>query len=81
MFTSTGLPILSQPGFLNLTSFFRSDSDFYSPYLISTERSEPFTLPFVAEIVRPKKKMVLWFVSHCYTESRREDYMAGKRDS
>ena len=52
------LPTFSQPGFFNLTSTFRSDSDLPSQYFSTERRSMP------------------WIVSHCKTQSKRENYMA-----
>ena len=70
------LPILSQPGFFNLTSSFRSDSDFAIPGLYYQNisgrgfRTDP---PFE---MSSKDKLMVWFVSHCKTDSKREDYIA-----
>ena len=70
-------PIISQPGFFNLTSTFRKDSDIQIPYLYYKNRtsSKPQKSVTLNEIKR-RKKLMVWFVSHCNTGSKREDYMA-----
>ena len=66
------MPTISKPGFLNLTASFRSDSDLVLPYL--RIRSGHYHLPNASKILKMKKKLIAWYVSHCNTSSRREDY-------
>ena len=71
------LPTFSQPGFFNLTSHFRSDSDLPFEYFATERRSIPcdHCLPS-SSILLNKTKLMVWIVSHCKTQSKREDYMA-----
>ena len=73
MFQST-LPTLNSPGFFNLTSTFRTDSDFPIQYLRLIKKKRTSKQSNFSHILQPKKKLMAWFVSHCKTESRREDY-------
>ena len=68
---------VSQPGFFNLTSHFRSDSDFPVPYFSTKIRDKPCDdcLPN-STLLNGKTKLMVWIVSHCKTQSKREDYMA-----
>ena len=70
-------PIISKRGFFNLTSTFRSDSDIPIPYFYykHVKYSED-RLPSTTRIMAKKKRLMVWFVSHCNTDSRREDYIA-----
>ena len=67
--------ITSEPGFFNLTATFRSDSDFPIPYVYSERKLQqcPNCLPN-STVVTQKSKMMIWLVSHCTTNSRREEY-------
>ena len=69
------LPTISKPGFFNLTSTFRSDSDFHQPYLKVIPGN--FQLKHASEILQIKTngKIMAWYVSHCKAESKREDYV------
>ena len=71
------LPTFSQPGFFNLTSHFRSDSDLPFQYFSTKHRSIPcdHCVPS-SSILFNKTKPMLWIVSHCNIQSKREDYMA-----
>ena len=71
------LPTVSQPGFFNLTSTFRSDSDFPVPYFHTQLRDSPCDncLPN-STLLLNKTKLMVWIVSNCKTQSKREDYMA-----
>ena len=71
------LPTFSQPGIFNLTSHFRSDSDLPFQYFSTKQRSIPcdHCVPS-SSILLNKTKPMLWIVSHCNTQSKREDYMA-----
>ena len=71
------LPTVSQPGFFNLTSHFRSDSDFPVPYFHTRHLDRPcdHCVPN-ATVLLNKTKLMTWIVSHCKTQSKREDYVA-----
>ena len=71
------LPTFSQPGFFNLTSHFRSDSDLPFQYFSTERRSIPCAhcLPN-SSLLLNKTKLMLWIVSHCKTQSKGEEYMA-----
>ena len=43
------------------------------PYLSTTKGD--YHLPNVSKIFKKKKKLIAWYVSHCETSSRREDYV------
>ncbi len=60
-------------GLFNWTMSYRLDSDI----LYSYGQVEPATLPSVAISTKKlnKTKLVAWFVSHCFTHSRREAYV------
>ena len=65
----------------NLTSQFRRDSDFHTPYFYTVRRDAPCgsCVPdlstFKKENKRKKKHLILaWFVSHCKTPGKREEY-------
>ena len=70
------LPTVSQPGFFNLSSTFRSDSDFPVSYFHTEIRERPCDncLPN-STLLLNKTKLMVWIVSHCKTQSKREDYM------
>ena len=71
------MPTVSQPGFFNLTSTFRSDSDFPVPYFYAQVRDSPCDHCLPNSTLRLNKtKLMVWIVSHCKTLSKREDYMA-----
>ena len=75
-FNKTILPTVSQPGFFNLTSTFRSDSDFPIPYFYTERRNSPCDkCPPNSSLLATKNKFMIWIVSHCYTQSKREYYM------
>lgn len=59
--------------FFNWTMTYRKDSDIYYPYGLVKKRVKPLDTVFnyKAEI-RTKVKLIAWFVSHCYTHSKRE---------
>jgi len=62
--------------FFNLTMTYRRDSDVFAPYG-SFRPSEPASVESILNRVRelPKKKLVAWVVSHCNTNSKREEYV------
>ena len=76
VFKKNILLIISQPGFFNLTSTFSKDSDLHIPYPYYKNRtsSKPQKSVPLNEIKR-RKKLMVWFVLHCNTGSKREDYM------
>ena len=69
------LPTVSQPGFFNLTAHFRSDSDFPFKYFHSEIRDSPCDHCLPSSTL-DKTKLMVWMVSHCKTQSKREDYIA-----
>ena len=70
------LPTVSQPGYFNLTSTSRSDSDFPVPYFHTQVRDSPCDncLPNCTLLLN-KTKLMVWIVSDCKTQSKREEYM------
>ena len=56
------------------TMTYRSTSEIFSPYglIVATEK---IPIKNYSEIFRKKTKDVLWIVSHCSTESKREKYV------
>ena len=71
------LPTVSKPGFFNLTSTFRSDSDFPVPYFHTQSRKRPcgHCLPN-SNLILNKTKLMVWIASNCKTQSKREEYIA-----
>ena len=68
---------MSQPGFFNLTSSFRRDSDLPNPHFYTERRVSPCDLCVPnTTLLLNKTKLITWIVSHCKTQSKREDYMA-----
>lgn len=61
-------------GLFNWTMTYRRDSDIYAHFgkLLLTPNQ---TLPLDYDYSRNKTKQAAWFVSHCPTEGRREDYV------
>ena len=80
-FKSKVLPLLSQPGFFNLTSTFRNDSDFPTPYLYFKRKNTTINSnnnnnnDEITVKLSKRKKLMVWFVSHCETDSKREKYI------
>ncbi|KAK2139300.1 hypothetical protein LSH36_1878g00033 [Paralvinella palmiformis] len=62
-------------GKINITINFRRDADVYVPYnsILSVKSDEVYKPRIPHE---NKTKMVVWPVSHCRTESHREDYVS-----
>lgn len=60
--------------FYNLTMSYRRDSDIYLG-LNYQKRDVPFSLDLSTTLIRTKKKAIAWFVSHCSTANRREEYV------
>ena len=59
---------------MNWSWTYRTDADIFHPYGILQTRLEPPTKNYTA-IFRQKTKMAAWAVSHCSTQSRREEYV------
>lgn len=66
--------------FFNLTMSFRRDSDVHFPYgqydLLENPLSDLELNEMIALKLENKSKPVAWFVSNCYSKSRREQYVA-----
>ncbi|GFU15139.1 alpha-(1,3)-fucosyltransferase C [Nephila pilipes] len=56
---------------IHLTITYRKDSDVYAPYGRIEKRTKAFTMPEF----KPDRKSVCWLVSHCQTQSKREEYV------
>ena len=69
------LKVIREPGFFNMSSSFRFDSTFPTPYLdfqpLIKERKVN-----INTVMEKKTKLILWIVSHCETMSNREGYVA-----
>ena len=61
-------------GMFNWTMDYRTEADIRSPYGILKRRSEPRIRNYT-DVVRKKKGLVSWMVSHCKTEGKRELYV------
>lgn len=61
--------------FYNWTMTYRVDSDLFAPYAKIIQEKKSYTPPS-EEDVRKKNKLIAWFVSNCYTKSKREEYVA-----
>ncbi|KAL8602250.1 hypothetical protein ACOMHN_022763 [Nucella lapillus] len=59
----------------NWTFSYRTDSDFFRPYGEFALRAQPAAKNYT-QIMMNKRKPIAWFVSNCYTASRREQYVA-----
>ena len=57
----------------NLTASYRSGSDIPILYGECVPRSKPYKLP--KGVLKKKKGLALWYVSHCKTKSLREEYV------
>ena len=68
---------MSRKGVFNLTSSFRSDSDIPVPYFYTKRKSRPCDecVPN-SPVLKEKKKLMAWVVSHCETDSLREKYIS-----
>lgn len=69
------IPILKFQHVFNWTMTYRQDSDIFYPYGQIVERTERSAMKDYTEIFRKKKHSIVWFVSHCKTRSKREDYV------
>ena len=68
------IPLKNFEYVFNWTMTFRQDSDIFYPYGRIFERKNAPPAKNYSEIFRRKKKGIVWFVSHCKTKSKREDY-------
>ena len=61
----------------NWSMTFHRDSDIFYPYgrIIPKKESETGSRKDYSKIFRQKRKGVIWFVSHCPTKSKREQYV------
>ena len=72
---SKKIPVLNFQKVVNWTMTYRQDSDVFYPYGQVVERKERPMAKDYTRIFRSKKKSIVWFVSHCRTRNRREDYV------
>ncbi|XP_048247331.1 4-galactosyl-N-acetylglucosaminide 3-alpha-L-fucosyltransferase FUT5-like isoform X3 [Haliotis rufescens] len=61
-------------GQINWTMTYRSDSDIFYPYGRVNRRGDFLTTDYTS-LAEKKTKKVAWVVSHCETDSKREDYV------
>ncbi|XP_071111965.1 3-galactosyl-N-acetylglucosaminide 4-alpha-L-fucosyltransferase FUT3-like isoform X2 [Haliotis cracherodii] len=61
-------------GQINWTMTYRSDSDIFYPYGRVNRRGDFLTTDYTS-LAEKKNKKVAWIVSHCATDSKREDYV------
>ncbi|XP_041361779.1 glycoprotein 3-alpha-L-fucosyltransferase A-like [Gigantopelta aegis] len=59
---------------INWTMTYRRDSDIWYPYGRVSTRDSPANIDYLPA-ARNKTKQVAWFVSHCTTPSRRQNYV------
>jgi hypothetical protein len=61
----------------NWTMTYRLDSDIYLPYghIVSKNLSETENTTIYTDIYNRKRRSVVWMVSHCHTQSDRENYV------
>ena len=69
-----GIPQQNYEYVFNWTMTFRGDSDIFYPYGEIVPREGQPPMKDYSAIYRRKKKGIIWFVSHCRTRTRREDY-------
>ena len=72
--TSKTIPLQNFEYVFNWTMTYRRDSDIFYPYGRIKKRTKKLPVKNYTDIYRKKKKGIIWFVSHCNTSSRREDY-------
>ena len=68
------IPLQNFEYVFNWTMSFRQDSDIFYPYGRIMGRTGTPPEKDYSAIYKKKKKGIVWFVSHCRTKSRREDY-------
>ena len=61
-------------GIFNLTLNYKQNSDLYTPEFVIAKRND-IQAPLRTNFARGKTKLVVWFSSHCNTQSKREDYV------
>ena len=69
-----GIPSQNFEYMFNWTMTFRRDSDIFYPYGAIVPRIGATPAKDYSAIYKKKRKGIIWFVSHCRTRSRREDY-------
>ena len=69
------IPLVNFENVFNWTMTYRRDSDIFYPYGRLVQRTEPLPDKNYSLIYNLKRKSVIWFVSHCRTKSRRENYV------
>ena len=69
--------VTAQPNFFNLSGTFRRDASFHLPFGHYVKNYDGVT--DFHSILSQKEKLVVWFVSHCDTDSHREEYVAELR--
>ena len=68
------IPLHNYEYVFNWTMTFRQDSDIFYPYgKIIGRKGTPQAKDY-SEIYKKKKKGIVWFVSHCRTKTKREEY-------
>lgn len=70
------IPVETSETYFNFTIGFRHDSPTPSPYGYTVKLANPRKMEYLNQIrkfVLKKTKSIAWFVSHCVTESKRED--------
>ena len=72
--SSARIPLQNFEYVFNWTMTYRRDSDIFYPYGRIKKRTNKLPVKNYTDIYRKKKKGIIWFVSHCNTSSRREDY-------
>ena len=68
------IPLQNWEYVFNWTMSFRQDSDIFYPYGRIKQRTGPPPVKNYTDIYKRKKKGIIWFVSHCKTRSKREDF-------
>ena len=68
------IPLQNFEYVFNWTMSFRQDSDIFYPYGRIMHRTGTPPAKNYSEIYKQKQKGIIWFVSHCRTKSKREDY-------
>ena len=68
------IPLQNWEYVFNWTMSFRQDSDIFYPYGRIKQRTGPPPMKNYTTIYKRKKKAIIWFVSHCKTRSKREDF-------
>ena len=68
------MKVIKNPAFFNMSATFRFDSTFPLTYLGYQPLTKKITVNFDV-ILKPKRRLILWIVSHCVTGSNREEYI------